>query len=132
MTLREKLEKIQNSPKESIIDWDKSKRIWIESVDTLFNSIKNSWLIELVNQKLLEIKTSSINLVEEHLGRYSIDKIEISFDRYSIVLEPVGQNIIGGEGRIDIYLKGVYSEKVMLILSRENGNDNWLLIDTGS
>ena len=55
--------------------------------------------------------------------------MEITYATGSIVFEPAGRNIIGGEGRIDLYLKGEFGKGLMLILFRENGQDNWTLVN---
>ena len=128
MSLRNKLKKIRDSSDNSEIDWGKTKNDWINSVNNLFKIIKDEWFSELEDEGLLKIQMFPIYLIEEHIGKYSIDKMEITYNTGSIVFEPVGSNIIGGEGRIDLFLKGEYSKGWMLILFRENGQDNWSMI----
>lgn len=128
MSLKDKLKKLRDSSDDFKIDWEKNRNEWIDSVNHLFEIIQYDWLSELEDEKLLRIQTLPIYITEEHIGKYSIDKMEITYATGSIVFEPVGRNIIGGEGRIDLYLKGEFGKGIMLILFREDGQDNWFLV----
>lgn len=129
MSLKEKLQELQNSNKESHIDWEKNKKEWIDSVKLLFHTIQADWFSELEAEGLLRIETLPISISEEYIGNYLIDQMEITSTTHSIVFSPIGSNIIGGEGRIDLYLRGEYGKGVMLILSRENNADTWFIIN---
>jgi len=129
MSLKDKLKKLRDSSNGSEIDWEKNKNKWINSVNHLFEIIQDDWFSELEDEGLLKIQTLPIYITEEHIGKYSIDKMEITYATGSIVFEPAGRNIIGGEGRIDLYLKGEFGKGLMLILFRENGQDNWTLVN---
>ena len=76
----------------------------------------------------MKINTSPISISEEDIGAYAINKMEITYGTNCIVLAPVGLNIVGGEGRIDLYQEGEFAKGLMLILFRENGADNWFVI----
>ena len=128
MSLKDKLEKLRDRGENSKIDWGKYKDEWIDSVNRLYKIIQDDWLAELENKELLKLEFFPISITEEQIGIYSINKMEISYATDSIVLEPVGGNIIGGKGRIDFYLKGEYGKGLMLILLRENNTDSWFLV----
>lgn len=133
MSLKEKLENIRDNEEENNVDWIDRKNQWVNSVNSLFHIIKNDWLSHLIDENLLKIKTSSFSTSEEYIGSYNINKMEITYSTTScIALEPIGRNIIGGEGRIDLYKKGEVSKGLMLILFRENGEDNWYVISQTS
>ena len=128
MSLKDKLKKLRDSSDKTVIDWEKNKRDWIDSVNKLYDSIQEHWFIELEDEGLLKIQLTPISITEEYIGSYSINKMEISFATGDIVIEPVGRNIIGGEGRMDFYLKGELSKGLMLILFREEGEDQWFIV----
>ncbi len=128
MSLKNTLKELRNSREDSKIDWEKNKNEWIDSVIRLYKKIQDDWFAELEDEELIKIQLLPISVFEEHIGTYSIDKMEISYATGNIVLEPVGRNIIGGEGRIDFYFKGEFSKGIMLILFRDNGEDNWFLV----
>ncbi len=128
MSLREKLEKGKEKTKLSI-NLGKNKEIWIKSVDDLYRKVAEEWLFDLISDGLLSVKYHSITITEEYMGTYNIRKLEICSNESSIVLEPVGGDIIGGDGRVDFFLKGEYGKGYLLILSREEKVDSWYLID---
>jgi hypothetical protein len=79
------------------VDWDAKKDAWISQVSDLVETIKSwgderHWLIDEHTKKL----------TEEHLGSYSVPELFIKTPQGQIVVEPVGRNIIGAEGRVDI------------------------------
>ena len=125
MSLKDKLKKLRDGGKDTKINWGKKKKDWIDSVNRLYKKIQDDWFAELEDEELIKFQLVPISVVEEDIGTYSINKMEISYATGSIVLEPVGCNIIGGEGRMDLYLNGEYSSGFMLILFRENGEDSW-------
>ena len=128
MSLKDKLKTLRDSNDDSKINWEKNKNEWIDSVNHLFEIVQDDWFLELKDEGLLKIKTLPIYITEEHIGKYSIDKMEIIYATGSIIFEPIGRNIIGGIGRIDLYLKGEFGKGRMLILFRENNQDNWFLV----
>lgn len=128
MSLKEKLKKLQETKSEKKINWEEIKKEWINSVNKLYSDIRN-WFSELESEGLLKILTSSITIFEEEIGTYSIDKMEIAVGNKDIILEPVGTNIIGADGRIDFYLNGEISNREMMVLIRENNVDNWYIIN---
>ena len=128
MSLKDKLIHLRDSREDAKIDWDKNKKEWINSVNLLFNTIQDDWFSDLKDEGLLKFETLPVSISEEHIGAYTINKMEITYSTSCIVLAPVGRNIVGGEGRIDLYQKGEFGKGLMLILFRENGTDNWFVI----
>ncbi len=129
MSLKDKLKELHGDSEHHKIDWKQNKENWIKSVYDLFTTIEEEWIDELLDEGLLTVKNLPISINEENIGTYLINKIEIIYPNGSIVLEPVGADIIGGEGRIDFYLKGEFGKGLMLILFHENDKDNWFLIN---
>ncbi|NLX14938.1 MAG: hypothetical protein GXY44_14990 [Phycisphaerales bacterium] len=79
------------------IDWDKRKQTWCGLVAELMREIK-TWAGEegwLVQERQKQI-------TEEHLGTYSVPELTIKTPGGYVVAEPVGRNIVGADGRIDI------------------------------
>jgi len=82
----------------SEIDWTKKKSKWISQVDDLINDIK-SW--SETENWLVDKREKTLN--EEHLGSYSVPELTIKTPQGNIIVEPVGRNIVGAEGRVDVY-----------------------------
>ena len=55
-------------------------------------------------------------------------QLEFEFDAFRLVFEPMGRNILGAIGRIDVYLRGRKTDKyVLVLLETEEGNTKWVL-----
>ena len=129
MSLKEKLRQIRKEVGHVPVDFEKQKNKWLKSVDNLYKIVQEEWLADLETEGLISFERNAISLSEEDIGTYSIEKMEICYSKGSIVLEPVGCNIIGGDGRIDFFLKGKFSKGFMLILFREDDKELWHLLD---
>lgn len=64
----------------------------------------------------MKISFRETTLSEEHIGPYQISIMELSIGELVLILEPVGRNIIGTSGRIDVYMSGHRADRVMLLL----------------
>lgn len=99
---------------ETTIDWDAKKVSWIESLDELYREIE-VWATE----RGWEILKEETTLTEEHLGTYSVLRLTVRHPNGRLYVEPVGANILGAEGRVDLEN---YPTLNSLLLIRENGS----------
>ena len=129
MKLKETLQKLRDNNIDSKVSLEDKKNQWLNSINSLFDKIQNDWFADLQKSKLFTFQTVPRIIIEEQFGSYSINTLEIDYSEGKIILEPVGRNIVGGDGRIDFYLSGEYSKGFMLILNHENGKDFWTLIE---
>ena len=97
------------------VDWEKEKKLWIESVNSLYKNIE-FWLKDYKNKKLLDFYYSDIDLEETDIGKYKIRQMHIKLPEEEIKLTPLGTMLIGAFGRIDIEYK---YKNVRLILVPE-------------
>ncbi|MCP4345105.1 MAG: hypothetical protein GY795_06210 [Desulfobacterales bacterium] len=82
--------------------WTKTRDEWITRVNGLFKLIHN-WLKSLEDNDYLKIFYTDTSISEELLGRYSVRKMTITFfNNEKIELEPVGLDIVGAMGRVDM------------------------------
>jgi len=65
-------------------------------------------------------KTKTIS--EEHIGTYAAPVLDIKTDEGWVVVEPIGQEVLGCDGRIDIYS---FPTLHRVLLVREHGG--WVL-----
>lgn len=128
MSLREKLQNTQRN-RPPPINWEHQKKLWVEAVENLYVSVTQDWFGDLIRDGLLKMDLAPLVIVEEHIGTYQIDKLELRANEACVVFEPVGRNIVGGDGRVDLYLKGEYAKGCMLILVMEDARREWHLID---
>ncbi len=120
MSLEEKLRKasLGRREKASETDWDRRRSVWTEQVGILYRNVEK-WLKRYVEKNYISIHFYDVTLREEHIGKYSMDVLELDLGEHSVLFRPVGTNIIGAYGRVDWYMAGRPDDKRMLIL-REN------------
>ncbi|MDM8548671.1 hypothetical protein QUF72_01285 [Desulfobacterales bacterium HSG2] len=107
--------------------WDKERNEWIGRVNNLFTLI-HSWLEPLVHNDYLKISYNDISISEQSLGRYSVQKMIITFfNNEKIELTPIGFHIIGARGRVDMEIGmrtvgiiGIYDDSGWMFSEREN------------
>ena len=91
------------------------KEKWIGTIHSLFGQIRE-WIKKAEAEDLVAVYRHNIQLSEKHIGRYTVDKLELLVLDRQIIVEPIARFIEGGDGRVDIYhgfeaFKLLYSEK---------------------
>ncbi|MCP4345706.1 MAG: hypothetical protein GY795_09295 [Desulfobacterales bacterium] len=132
MNLEDKLKKISQNrkKKDSEINWDKKRDTWIDQVSRLYEDIEK-WLKTYIEKDYISLHFYELSLFEENIGKYDISVLELDLGEPSVVFRPVGTNIIGADGRVDVYMNGHLSDKKMLILREEKEQIfQWELWDT--
>jgi hypothetical protein len=95
-------EKKKNSDAErSQVDWDKRLQLWQSKVKKLYQRIEK-FLEDSRKAGLVEIARESLDLSEDYIGRYTIDRMIIAVGTERVVLRPHGTMIVGGYGRVDL------------------------------
>jgi len=79
------------------INWDRKRDNWLAKLRDLMDSMRSwaeqrRWLVD-EHQKVIE---------EDHIGRYTVPTLFIQAPNGKIVIEPIGCNIIGAQGRVDV------------------------------
>ena len=115
MSLKEKLVKINRTSATESVDLEKVTQDWIERVNALYIQI-NDWFQSYLTDGLFVIVKKEKQINEEHLSSYGICQLEYEFGNHSVVFEPMGRNILGEWGRIDVYLRGGKVDKYILVL----------------
>lgn len=78
-------------------DWDQERIEWVEALRVLCDEIKGwaearHWFVH-EDEKLLS---------EERLGRYAAPTLFIQSPQGRIQVDPIGRDILGADGRVDI------------------------------
>ena len=79
------------------IDWVAKRKDWCQAIAALTSNIRmwsenENWLVTRQDKEL----------TEEHLGTYKVPELTIKTPGGHLTVEPVGRNIVGAEGRVDI------------------------------
>jgi len=96
--------------------WEKRKQQWIDSVARLYQDAE-AWLAEYIATHAVECSRERCERVEDHLGRYAVDALRIRFQGQEVRLTPVGANIIGALGAVD--LEGLAGTVRLIYVPRE-------------
>ena len=119
MSLKD-LEEFLNEDKatEGFFDWEKEKSEWIGYVNTFYTNIL-AWLKPLTDKPNSNLKISFETMVlsEEEIGDYEIKKMKLVIKGHRVVLEPIGTNLIGAKGRID--MTGTYGTVRFLLVDKK-------------
>jgi hypothetical protein len=83
------------------VDWDDRRRRWLDSLGSLYKTIEG-WLGELKQQGTVSVSYEARTLVEEDMGSYEADAMVIEVGPERILLEPVGTQVVGARGRVDV------------------------------
>jgi len=89
----------QEKTEEVVIDWALKKEQWIKEVNAFLSQTKG-YLGKYKDRVNMTEQDHMIN--EEYLGTYSTRKLIVKFNHDTVVFTPVGRNVIGAKGRIDM------------------------------
>ena len=124
-TFEDKINKIKDN---KLKDKDKvEKRIeeWQRAINEIYKQI-TSTVEPYKDVKLVE--TEAI-ITEELTGPYNVQNLVLSIFNYNIIFIPIGTFLLGAHGRIDIKVMGKLTDSLMLILNKDNeNNDVWKLV----
>jgi hypothetical protein len=83
------------------IDWDKKRANWIRDLGAFYGSIE-SFLKPYIEEGKIKMAYGKKKIFEEHLGEYEAKNAMIFLGSNKVKLEPIGTNLIGVEGRVDL------------------------------
>lgn len=127
MSLREKLRKLEPREKEQQVNWEEKRLAWLASVAELYRKIEE-WFKPLIDENLMQTERTDKQLDDGPLGVYEIPQLEVAMGDKTVIFEPIARNVIGAQGRIDLYVRGYKEEKWFLLRFEESdGKSNWEL-----
>lgn len=96
------------------IDWIGKRDKWLSALRDLFDTIR-AWS----ENQGWSVHETEKTISEEHIGRYKAPSLVIQCPSGRIHIDPIGCNIIGADGRIDILS---FPSLNRLLLIRINGD----------
>jgi len=100
------------------IDWEAKKNEWLSYLNGLYELFEKS-LKDYAENGKIKIIYDKTQLIEENIGDYEAKIMTIKFAGEKITLKPIGTNLIGVKGRVDVIGK-FGSAKIVLVDSRMN------------
>ncbi|MBE0508550.1 MAG: hypothetical protein IBX50_17840 [Marinospirillum sp.] len=89
----------QQAPAENEIDWAGKLATWQAAVESFIDQVK-AYLSEFSDD--IHIKNGTVTLSEEFLGTYEVPSLTLKLPAGRVLIKPVGTNLIGASGRIDM------------------------------
>ncbi len=83
------------------VDWDAKRDEWLEYLSKFYEKVEY-FLKEYLDEKKLTRDYTEKTIFEEYIGSYSAKVLNIELGSHRLELEPVGTNIIGAKGRVDL------------------------------
>jgi hypothetical protein len=95
------INQINQKKDEPKIDWDKTRNDWLTHLHQFYETIKG-FLADYEKTGKLSYEFSKKEIFEEYIGSYFVDVMDIKVGEYRVKLEPIGTNLIGAYGRVDL------------------------------
>jgi len=109
-------EKEKESTATQPFDWKKEKDTYLSFLDALYKDVKDFLKEYIANGKII-VTERQIEIDEEGTGKYTANLLEIVIGKHPVQLVPIGTQLIGCKGRVDMKgRKGVI--KIVLVNSR--------------
>jgi hypothetical protein len=90
-----------NASKKNNVDWSVKLHEWKEYLSFFYQKVEN-FLKPYIESGKLTLTKRPIELNEERIGTYEIDALDIILGDTKIILTPIGTNLIGAKGRVDM------------------------------
>ncbi len=83
------------------IDWNAKRDGWIAYLDQFYKTVEG-FLSEYLDNGKINYEYSEKKIIEDYIGEYSVKVLQIELGPHTIKLEPIGTNLIGAKGRVDL------------------------------
>jgi len=87
--------------KKAEIDWQAECDKWKKHLSEFHDKVEG-FLKPYTDSHKLKVTRKKVDLHEEYIGSYKADALDILLGNTKITLKPIGTNIIGAKGRVDM------------------------------
>jgi len=94
---KQTLDQQKNNP----VNWDKKREEWLAYLEQFYQLIKG-FLKEYEHEGKVSCTRSKKEIFEEYIGAYTVNVLNISIAGQKLKIKPIGTNIIGAKGRVDL------------------------------
>ena len=126
--LTEFLKKRKNEQSQKNIDVSKTKRQWLDALNSFFAMIKE-WLNEPCAQGLIEMHDDKVFITEELFGKYAAPSLIIRTEWAIINIEPMARFVVGAQGRINMSSTNGISCILLYKTDSTFADNQWLYFD---
>ena len=90
-----------NTESRTQIDWNKKRDEWLKFVEDFYKELEG-FLGEYTKSGDVTFDYREKDIHEDFIGQYRVKSLLIRIKNKDVVLDPVGTNLIGAKGRIDM------------------------------
>jgi hypothetical protein len=102
------------------VDWAAKRDAWIQTVKDLYRKIEDDFLSGTKGE--IEIARTEKTVIEAYIGEYRIPELILRVGDEQATFSPVGVNVVGAKGRIDLH--GDRGEATIVW----RGEDQWSIV----
>ena len=83
------------------VDWDQQREEWLRQLEQFYKLVEE-FMREYLDQDKVRLRRGTKKLNEECVGDYSVETIALDIGANRIIFDPIGTNLIGARGRVDM------------------------------
>ena len=83
------------------VDWDERREEWLQYLEQFYQLVEG-FMREYLDQGKVRLQRGTKKLHEEFIGDYSVDTMTLDIGPNKILFDPIGTNLIGAKGRVDM------------------------------
>lgn len=91
----------QTAPPTTTVDWGQKREEWLRYLGQFYKLVEG-FMREYVEQGKVRLERGTKRLHEEFIGDYPVDTLALYIGSNKIDFDPVGTNLIGARGRVDM------------------------------
>ena len=88
----------------SLLDWEEEKIVWLRYVDQFYAQIEH-YFKDFKEKGDVVLHYREKTMREDFAGEYIVRQLEAKIKNRVVLFDPVGLNVIGAKGRIDMILE---------------------------
>ena len=88
-------------PDDPAVDWDERRQEWLRYLAEFYDTVQG-YLDKYVRGGQVRLRHDVKRLNEEYVGSYEAPTLEVEIGANTIRFDPVGTNLIGARGRVDM------------------------------
>jgi hypothetical protein len=83
------------------VDWEARKAEWKQATEDFYKLV-SGFISDLSHEGLVKVSYRPKQVVEQYLGTYEVREMVLLAGGEEVVFSPMGRNIVGAVGRIDL------------------------------
>jgi len=107
------------------INREEQQKIWLTGLNQLYAEI-NDWLSVPIQEQIVIVSYEETTLVEDFVNPYLVKNLCINVGTESVILKPMGMNVLCAAGRVDMV--GEEGIIMLVLLKPETGEYQWHIV----